>query len=96
MNNDTIYVDKKQYDCLLRKHLTVLRERGELKRDWGLLKDATIDIDDQLLNKTHQFYGSVEEEMAYLTGVKEALSFINDLMKKFEENRYETPDRKQD
>lgn len=83
--SDPIYVDKRHYDALLKKHLEILDERQEMRLDWELLTEAVSDVDPEILNKMHQYWGSLENERAYMDGVFDTLTHIQNTMKELEE-----------
>lgn len=83
--SDPIYVDKRHYDALLKKHLEILDERQEMRLDWELLTEAVSDVDPKILNKMHQYWGSIENERAYMDGVFDTLTHIQNTMKELEE-----------
>ena len=93
--SDPIYVDKRHYDALLKKHMEILGERNELKLDWDQLAEAIGDVDDSICIKMHQYWGSLEEERAYMDGVFDTLLFVQKTMKELEEKRYVSPRSKQ-
>lgn len=84
--SDPIYVDKRHYDALLKKHLEILHERQEMRLDWELLTEAVSDVDPEILNKMHQYWGSLENERAYMDGVFDTLTHIQNTMKEMEGN----------
>ena len=93
--SDPIYVDKRHYDALLKKHMEILGERHELLVDWDQLTEAVSDVDPVILKKMHQYWGSIDNERAYMDGVFDTLTHIQKTMKELEEKRYVSPRSKQ-
>lgn len=85
--SDQIYVDKRHYDALLKKYLEILDERQEMRVNWDLLTEAVSDVDLDILKKMHQYYfGSIENERAYMNGVFDTLTHVQNTMKEMEGN----------
>ena len=83
--SDPIYVEKRHYDALLKKHFEVLDECLDRRVNWDLLTEAVSDVDPDILKKMHQYWGSIENERAYMDGVFDTLTHIQNTMKELEE-----------
>ena len=75
MNNDTIYVDKRHYDALLRSYSLVKKENQQLRKNWNDMKEKTGKFDDRVLEDIHRF-DTLKEENAYLIGAFNSLVAI--------------------
>ena len=70
--SDTIYVDKKHYDALLKAYGREKTQNIELTKRLDIFRQMINQFNDRVLEDIHRFK-TLEEESAYLTGAYNTL-----------------------